>query len=84
MPVRIIPKKFGCNRNEIVDKLAKQSIFARKYFYPLTSTFPICQNKFAVKDTPIAKEVSDQILCLPLSADLTFTDIDKICEIILK
>lgn len=84
MPVRIIPQKFGYNRDEITDMLAKQSIFARKYFYPLTSTFPICQNKFAVKDTPIAEEISNQILCLPLSADLTFTDVDRICDIILK
>ena len=38
-PVVIDEKTFGYSRNEIADRLGKYGIFARKYFYPLTSSF---------------------------------------------
>ena len=56
---------------------------ARKYFYPLVSA-----NKEYGKDltnlTPIAKEYSENILCLPMYAHLEETDINRICDIVLK
>lgn len=83
-PVVFDEKKFGSNRDEVADRLARENIFARKYFYPLTSDFSIVRNSFKVNETPIAKHISDNILTLPLYSDLTVSDVDRICDVILK
>lgn len=83
-PVAFDTDKFGKSRDEIAELLGKHGIFARKYFYPLTSEFCCYKGKFPVQPTPIAKKVSEEILTLPLYADLAFEDIDRICDIIKK
>ena len=83
-PIRIVTDRFGVDRNTVVDKLAEKQILARKYFYPLTSAFPAFQKMYKIQETPIAKEIADQILCLPLYSDLSIQDVDLICDIILK
>lgn len=76
--------KFGSDRDEIAEKLANNDIFARKYFYPLTSDFAVIRDNFQINNTPIAKSVADKILTLPLYSDLTVSDVDRICDIILS
>ncbi len=71
------------NRDEVAEKLAENSIFARKYFYPLTSDFEAYRGKFPIQDTPVARYVSERVLTLPLYADLALEDVDRICDIIL-
>lgn len=75
---------YKLNRDEVLKKLKSHNIFARRYFYPLTSEFECYKGKFDIKETPVAKYIADRILCLPLYADLDLKDADRICEIILK
>ena len=82
MPVRVLPEELGYDRNAVMDALAGQEIFARKYFYPLTSAFPLVQQNYPVQATPLAQKVSEEILCLPLYADLTAEQVDRICDVI--
>lgn len=70
------------SRDEINELLKKNNIFARKYFYPLTSSFECYQNRFSPDDTPVAKYVSERVLTLPLYADLALDEADYICNII--
>ncbi len=72
------------SRDEVAEILAKNDIFARKYFYPLTSEFEVYQNRFDIQSTPIAKSVSEKVLTLPLYADLSVEEVDKICDLVLK
>lgn len=69
------------SRDEAAERLAEQGIFARKYFYPLTNH--CAAYGFHGDETPIAKYLSDRVLCLPLYPELSVDDIDRICEIIL-
>ena len=74
------------DRDEVFERLAQNNIFARKYFYPLTNEFE-CYSDLKTADaskTPIAKKVSENILCLPIYADLALEDVERICEIILN
>ena len=74
------------NRDKVFERLEQKNIFARKYFYPLTNEFE-CYSNFETADvskTPIAKKVSENILCLPIYADLALEDVERICEIILN
>lgn len=85
-PVVFQEKSFGASREDVFDKLAESGIGARKYFYPLTNEFE-CYKELQTADvtkTPIAKSISDNILCLPLYADLALDDVERICEIILN
>lgn len=38
---------------------------------------------FPIAQTPIAEKIADQVLTLPLYADLELNDVDYICDIIL-
>lgn len=73
-------------RDEIVDKLKEHGIIARKYFYPLTNSFSCYKNLQSAGEekTPIAQRISTQVVTLPLYADLSISDVDEICKIIIK
>ena len=45
---------------------------------------PIRKVMFDIQKTPVAKRIADNVLTLPLYADLSVEDVDRICEIILK
>lgn len=72
------------SRDEVFEALKVQNIFARKYFYPLTSSFDCYRDKYNVEDTPIAVNISKSVMTLPLYADLALDDVDRICDIIKK
>lgn len=81
-PVLFDKAVFGKSRDEVAEDLAREHIFARKYFYPLTSSFACYQGKFEIQPTPVAERVAEQVLTLPLYADLTLEEVDRICDII--
>lgn len=72
-------------RDEVFGMLQQQNITARKYFYPLTNDFT-CYQGFAsagAEKTPVAQHIAQRVLTLPLYADLSLADVDRICDIIL-
>jgi len=72
-------------RDEVYEKLKKENIVARKYFYPLANDYD-CYRELptaGVEKTPVAKFIAGRVLTLPLYADLAEEDIRRICEIIL-
>ena len=70
------------SRDEICARLAAEDIHARKYFYPLTSSFPLVRQNYPVQETPVAQKAAEEILCLPLYADLTLEQVDRVCDVI--
>ena len=83
-PVFFNEKLFGTTRNEVFEELAKNGIGARKYFYPLTNTFDCFHGKYDVNETPVALHLSKRVLTLPLYADLSMENVDRICEGIIE
>ncbi len=72
-------------RDEICEKLKEHDIVARKYFYPITNSFDCYKDKHDAKaETPVAYDISFKVVTLPLYADLSLDDVDKICDIILE
>jgi len=76
----------GCpvDRDTVKAELEKHNIFARRYFYPITADFPCYEEYRKRNDTPIARDISNKVLSLPLYADLATEDAEKICQIIKK
>ena len=72
------------HRNEIQQMLSKHNIFARKYFYPIVPELECYHTMFQGIEMPVAKHASETVLALPMYADLTVEDVDRICDIILK
>ena len=82
-PVVFLEYKYS--RDTVCDILAENDIIARKYFYPLTNSIE-CYNGYSgadVSKTPVAEFISDRVLCLPMYADLSLDDVDRICKLIL-
>ena len=83
-PIVVDEKKFGSTRNEIFETLAQEDIHARKYFYPLTNAFDCYHGRFDVYKTSVALHISKRVLTIPLYADLSLENVDRICQIIKK
>jgi len=66
------------NRDRVYDKLLEEGVRARKYFYPLASEFDFCRKYNGTSSTPVAKDLSSHVLCLPLYPGLTENEQDKI------
>jgi len=73
-------------RDQVYERLAKENIIARKYFYPITNAFDCYKGRegFDPEATPVAKRLSECVLTLPIYAGLTPDEVDKICRIILE
>lgn len=82
----VVFDSFKKTRDEIFDELKQNDIVARKYFYPLVNAME-CYKDFptaGADKTPIAKHIADRVLTLPMYADLSLEDVDRICDIILR
>lgn len=83
-PIRIEETSFGINRDELYDVLLEANVHPRKYFFPLCSH---CNpyNSLPSADPallPNAESASNQILCLPLYADLDSSTVEFIIDLI--
>lgn len=76
----IISSSFSLSRDELFEKLKQHNIYARKYFYPLMTEFSVYEQYRS--DTPNAKLLSEQVLCLPMYPNLSTDNIEKIVKII--
>lgn len=72
------------SRDEIKLKLEKENIFARRYFYPITNQFECYKERYGSVNVPVADHISKCVLSLPMYADLSLDEVDKICDIILR
>lgn len=76
----IVQPNYPIARDALYQKLRDQNIFARRYFYPLISDFPMYRQlaSAAPANLPNARKVADSILCLPMSSNLRDEDVDRV------
>ncbi|MAB86838.1 MAG: aminotransferase [Rhodobacteraceae bacterium] len=80
----LIGDAFPISRDEIYSKLREQNIHPRRYFYPLIPEFEM-YNRLPSADIshlPVAKKISEQVLCLPIYPDLGHSEVERVCDII--
>lgn len=80
-PIFVEESTTGFNRDILLEVLQEDNIFTRKYFYPLTNEMT-AYSEYKSDETPIAKKISEGILCLPLYYDMNMSDIERICKVI--
>lgn len=80
----VVEKEYPLSREGLYEKLRQHGIYARLYFYPLISEFPMYRGlpSAAQSNLPVARKVADQVICLPLYPDLEDESITRIVSII--
>jgi dTDP-4-amino-4,6-dideoxygalactose transaminase len=81
-----VNEDYALTRDQLYDLLKANDIYARRYFYPLISEFPVyCDLPSSnPANLPVATKTAQQILCLPIYPELPSETVDRICEIIGK
>jgi dTDP-4-amino-4,6-dideoxygalactose transaminase len=72
----LVGEEYKLSRDELYYKMRDHNIFARRYFYPLISNFPMYKNLPSSKKSnlPVASDAADKILCLPIYPSLRQSD----------
>lgn len=85
-PVLVDERLYGESRDDLYERLKKNNIYGRRYFYPLISQFPTYRGLPSSKpeNLPIASNIADHVICLPIYPDLKGVDIDKILSVIIR
>lgn len=80
----VVFEDFEKTRDEVFDLMAENKISTRKYFYPLMNKLEFFEGKYDSLSLPTAEFVSENVLTLPLYADLDLKTVDYICDCIVK
>lgn len=81
-PIVVVDDELGYSRDDVFERLKREQIYARKYFYPLTYQAECYNKQFKTVKTPVAEKISKQVLVLPLATDMTEEEVENITNII--
>ncbi|WP_374090224.1 dTDP-4-amino-4,6-dideoxy-D-glucose aminotransferase VioA [Methylomicrobium lacus] len=80
----LVEKDFPISREELYQKFKDKNIFARRYFYPLISDFPMYRGMPSAhkENLSVATNAASKVLCLPIYPALTPDEQQRIIEVI--
>jgi dTDP-4-amino-4,6-dideoxygalactose transaminase len=71
----------GC-RDQVKAALGDKSIYARKYFFPSMDRATCYSKRLPNYNLPVSHYASEHVLALPMSSELSLSEVDRICDII--
>lgn len=85
-PIFINAEEYGMTRDELYFKMKEYNVFGRRYFYPLISTFSTYRGLDSANpdNLPIATQMSNNVICLPMHHALSENEVEYILQIIKK
>ena len=80
----LVEADYSLSRDALYKKLKDHGIFARRYFYPLITDFPMYRGlPSAHRDNlPVAAAAAQKVLCLPIYPALTQVDQQRVIDLI--
>lgn len=80
----LVEDGFRMSRDALYLKLRENNIFARRYFFPLISDFPMYRGLPSSRrdNLPVSTDVSQRVLCLPIYPELEDESVKDIVGII--
>lgn len=83
-PIYIDEQTYGLSRDMLYKRMRDENILARRYFYPLISTFSTYRGLPSSKreNLPVATKMADEVLCLPIHHDLSEEDVSRVIALI--
>jgi dTDP-4-amino-4,6-dideoxygalactose transaminase len=82
-PILVEPN-YPLNRDSLYQRLKENNVYARRYFYPLISDFPMYRGMPSAQrnNLPVAAAAADRILCLPIYPALQVEDQQRVIDLI--
>ncbi len=77
----VVEDDYTMSRDELYEYLKNNKIYARKYFYPLTSDQACFKNKYRNMDLEYARYLAERVLVLPLYEKLSIKEIERIIRL---
>ena len=80
----LVDERYGMSRDALYEKLKSQNIFARRYFYPLITDFPMYRGLPSAQrvNLPVAAAAADRVLCLPIYPALEREDQQRAIDLL--
>lgn len=80
----LVEADYPLTRDGLYQRLKDNNIFARRYFYPLISEFPMYRGMASAscENLPTASMIAEKVICLPIHPALEQDDLEKIVQII--
>lgn len=81
----LVDEDYPLSRDALYQNLKDNNIFARRYFHPLITDFPMYREMPSAhrKNLPVATDAAQKVLCLPIYPALTPQDQQRVINIIL-
>ncbi|MBC7501698.1 MAG: DegT/DnrJ/EryC1/StrS family aminotransferase [Herminiimonas sp.] len=78
----MVEDNYPLTRDGLYNRLREQNIFARRYFYPLITDFPMYRGlpSAHVENLPVASAAARKALCLPIFPGLTDGDVQRVVD----
>lgn len=82
----LVGDDYPLSRDALYQKLKDHGVFARRYFYPLISDFPMYRSlgSAAPSNLPVATDAAQRVMCLPIYPMLNKKQLSQIIELILE
>jgi dTDP-4-amino-4,6-dideoxygalactose transaminase len=80
LPVVIDPVRFGCDRNEAANLLARRGLHVRKYYSPACHQMSVYAQIRRQPSLPVSERLASSVLALPIYNDMTAEECDRIIE----
>jgi dTDP-4-amino-4,6-dideoxygalactose transaminase len=76
----LVGEEYPLSRDALYEQLRENNIFGRRYFYPLISEFPMYRGLQSAQrqNLPVANDVAERVICLPIYPALTNEQIDMV------
>lgn len=80
----LVDADFSLTRDELYQALKDKGIFARRYFYPLISDFPMYRALPSAHpdNLPVARDAAQRVMCLPIYPALVEDEVEMIAHLI--
>jgi len=80
----LVEADYPLSRDQLFQKLKDNQVFARRYFYPLISEFPMYRDLPSAQGSnlPVAVEMANHVLCLPIYPAIDDADIVRIVNVL--
>ena len=80
----LINGDYPISRDALYQSLKDHDVFARRYFYPLISEFPMYRGLPSAKPSnlPVATDIANKVLCLPIYPALSDLDVERVIDLL--
>lgn len=82
----LVEADYPLSRDALYQKLKDNNIFARRYFYPLITDFPMYRGMPSAhrENLPVATAAAQKVLCLPIYPSLATEQQKRIIELVVE